>query len=372
MSQSNGLRTTPLTSLHIELGARMVPFAGYSMPVQFSEGIIAEHLHTRTHAGLFDVSHMGQIQVAGPEAVRELEALMPVDLEGLAMGGARYSLLTNNRGGVLDDLIITRLAAQRFLLVVNGACKAEDEQVIRAGCPESEVTVLGDRALLALQGPAAREVLQSQVPGIDALVFMQAAEVTIEGGAGLVSCSGYTGEDGFEISLPAAGAPALARRLLADSRVAPVGLGARDSLRLEAGLCLYGHELGPDITPVEARLNWAIPACRRPGGDRPGGYPGADVIAGQLATAPARRRVGLRVEGKRPVREGQAILSQAGEVIGQVSSGGFGPSVGAPVAMGFVSGPEQAPGSRVKVDVRGKFIDAQVVALPMVTAGYVR
>jgi len=216
----------------------MVPFAGYTMPVQFSEGIIAEHLHTRTHAGLFDVSHMGQIQVAGPEAVRELEALMPVDLEGLALGGARYSLLTNNRGGVLDDLIITRLAAQRFLLVVNGACKAEDELVIRAGCPESEVTVLGDRALLALQGPAAREVLQSHVPGIDDLVFMRAAEVTIEGVAGLVSCSGYTGEDGFEISLPAAGAgpgpghlPPAGRSQIHPPRCSPSNSPGRQHLR---------------------------------------------------------------------------------------------------------------------------------------------
>ncbi len=372
MLESNGLRSTPLTPLHRELKARLVPFAGYAMPVQYPDGIIAEHLHTRAAAGLFDVSHMGQILVSGPHAVTELEALMPVDLQALSDGEARYALLTNAQGGVHDDLIITRLAADRFLLVVNGACKDNDEVLIRAGCPQSEVARQEGRALLALQGPAARSVLQSLCPAIDHLAFMHAAEVGVDGVSCLVSCSGYTGEDGFEVSLPAAEAEGLARRLLKDKRVAPVGLGARDSLRLEAGLCLYGHELGPDISPIEASLAWAIPRCRRPGGERSGGYPGCEVIGRQLAEGSGRRRVGLRIAGKRPVREGQEMLSETGDSIGWVTSGGFGPSLGAPVAMGLTTDPHLVAGSPVKVDLRGKPVDAQIVALPMVKTGYVR
>lgn len=372
MSESNGLRSTPLTPLHRELGARLVPFAGYSMPVQYPTGIIGEHLHTRSAAGLFDVSHMGQIQVSGASALVELEALMPVDLEGLSPGEARYALLTNSGGGVHDDLIITRLAANRFLLVVNGACKAADEMLIRNGCPRATVDVMDDQALLALQGPEARAVLQQLAPSVSDLVFMCARELEVDGVPCLVSCSGYTGEDGFELSIPASAAAGLARRLLQDDRVAPVGLGARDSLRLEAGLCLYGHELGPEITPVEAGVTWAIPKSRRPNGARPGGYPGHQVISKQLAEGPGRTRVGLRIEGRRPVREGQVILSETGHGIGQVTSGGFGPSLNTPVAMGFVTPEYRAAGTPVAVDVRGKTVAAHIVDLPMVKPGYIR
>lgn len=366
------LNLTPLHALHLELGARMVPFAGYDMPVQYSDGIIREHLHTRESAGLFDVSHMGQVVVEGPQAALELEALMPANLVDLAQYHSTYSLLMNEAGGVHDDLIVTRLAEERFMLVLNAACKHDDLAIIRQACATSTVTFFENRALLALQGPKARDVIEHLAPDAGGLVFMTGTETVIGDALCFITCSGYTGEDGFEISVDAEHAEALARLLLDQPEVAAVGLGARDSLRLEAGLCLYGHELSPDISPVEAGLRWAIAKVRRPDGERAGGYPGADVVAEQMASGPARIRVGLKVEGKRPVRDGQTIVDVDGKEVGVVTSGGFGPSVGAPVALAFVTPGNKAVGTEVRVDVRGKWITAHVVPLPMVTPGYHR
>lgn len=363
---------TALYDLHLAEGARMVPFAGYDMPVQYADGIIKEHLHTRAAAGLFDVSHMGQVTVEGPQATTELEALMPADLVALEPLHSTYSLLTNAEGGVLDDLIVTRLSDARFMIVVNAACKHADLEVLRAGCSSSVVTLHDDRALLALQGPKARDVMTRLAPDAAPLPFMTGKEMNVVGIDCFVTCSGYTGEDGFEISLPSHAAQDVAKALLAEPEVALIGLGARDSLRLEAGLSLYGHELNTTITPVEAGLRWAIAKSRRADGERAGGYPGADTIMAQFASGTARVRVGFKVDGKRPVRDGQAVVNDAGETVGVVSSGGFGPSVGAPVALAFVAPDYKAIGTRLSVDVRGTLNPVEVVALPMVPPGYHR
>ena len=365
-------KQTALYELHLRLGARMVPFAGYDMPVQYTDGIIKEHLHTRAKAGLFDVSHMGQLIVEGPHAASELETLMPADIQGLALLHSTYSLLTNTQGGVEDDLIVTRLSDERFMLVVNAGCKMADLAIIQAGCAQSVVTMHDERALLALQGPRARDVLVRLAPDVGALTFMSGHETVLADTPCFVTCSGYTGEDGFEISVPNTQAQAVAELLLAEPEFEAIGLGARDSLRLEAGLCLYGHELSADISPVEAGLRWAIASVRRPGGEREGGYPGAAIIAGQMAGGVSRVRVGLRVEGKRPVREGQVVLDAQGEPVGIVTSGGFGPSVAAPVAMAFVTPECRAVDSALNVDVRGTSIGVRVVPLPMVPPGYHR
>lgn len=372
MTDNINLQVTALEPLHRALGARMVPFAGYSMPVQYPSGIIQEHLHTRSAAGLFDVSHMGQVIVSGPHAAQELESIMPADLLALPPLRATYSLLTNTEGGVCDDLIVTRLDDHRFLLVLNAACKHSDLALIQAACTTASVEVLEKQALLALQGPAARPVLSGLMPGVNALSFMQAGEFNIEGIRCWVSCSGYTGEDGFELSVANDDAESLARLLLNQPQVAAIGLGARDSLRLEAGLCLYGHELTDRISPVGAGLRWAIARARRPGGDRAGGYPGADQIAYELSNGTEKKRVGLKVAGKRPVREGQAVHTVDGALIGTISSGGFGPSVGAPVAMAFVDASVTEPGTEFQIDVRGTWITAHVIALPMIAPGYHR
>lgn len=371
-STASALHVTALNALHRKLGAKMVPFAGYEMPVQYPDGIIKEHLHTRATAGLFDVSHMGQVLVQGDQAAAELEALMPADLMGLAPLHSTYSLLMNDEGGVRDDLIVTRLAEDRFMVVVNAACKHDDLAVLKTGCPTSHVTLHEERALLALQGPRARDVMVHVAPDASGLVFMTGTETVIGDVPCFVTCSGYTGEDGFEISIPAEHAEAVAELLLEQHDVAPIGLGARDSLRLEAGLSLYGHELSPSITPIEAGLSWAIAKVRRPGGERAGGYPGADVVARQMTDGTERIRVGLQVEGKRPVRDGQTIQNEAGETIGVITSGGFGPTVGAPVALGFVTPSHRALDTRVSVDVRGTMISARVVRLPMTPPGYHR
>ena len=372
MTDNSNLHVTALEPLHRALGARMVPFAGYSMPVQYPGGIIQEHLHTRAEAGLFDVSHMGQVIVSGEQAAAELESIMPADLVGLAPLHATYSLLTNGSGGVCDDLIVTRLDDHRFMLVLNAACKHSDLTIIQEACKTAAVEVLEQQALLALQGPAARTVLAALVPAIDDLYFMRAGEYTIAGIRCWISCSGYTGEDGFELSVANDDAEPLARLLLEQPQVAAIGLGARDSLRLEAGLCLYGHELSDDISPVSAGLRWAIAKARRPGGVRAGGYPGADHIAHQLSNGTEQQRVGLKVTGKRPVREGQSVHDVDGVAIGTISSGGFGPSVGAPIAMAFVDARVVEPGTEVKIDVRGTWITAHVTALPMIAPGYRR
>jgi aminomethyltransferase len=306
------------------------------MPVQYADGILKEHLHTRAAAGLFDVSHMGQVRISGVNAGAELEKILPIDVVDLPLNQQRYALFTNAQGGILDDLMVTN-CGDYFLLVVNAGCKHDDVAHLRAQLPGSiNVEPLFERALLALQGPAARGVLSRLAPAAADLTFMQAAALSVAGIDCWVSCSGYTGEDGYEISVAADDAEALAKRLLAESEVAPIGLGARDSLRLEAGLCLYGHDIDQTITPIEANLQWAISKVRRPGGARAGNYLGANVIEAQLANGVARQRVLLRPEGKQPVREGAEIVDANGASVGKISSGGFSPSLGAPVAMGYV------------------------------------
>ncbi|MFT7288906.1 MAG: aminomethyltransferase [Halieaceae bacterium] len=367
------LKHTPMDALHRELGARMVPFAGYDMPVQYREGILAEHAHTREHAGLFDVSHMGQLVLEGADVTATLEALVPADLVSLGENRQTYALLTNESGGVRDDLIITRWGPECLFLVVNAGCKAEDRAHIEAHlAPGQTLRELEGQGLLALQGPGAREVLVGLIPQTAELTFLQGGHFRLDAMDLYITCSGYTGEDGFELSVGAQHTEALARRLLSHPRAAPVGLGARDSLRLEAGLCLYGHELSPTITPVEARLSWAIGKARRPGGERAGGYPGAECIGAQLASGAAVARVGLRVLGKRPVREGQSVHNADGETIGVVTSGGFGATVAAPIAMALIDSAYAAVGTDLLVNVRGTAMPVQTAKMPMVTPGYFR
>ncbi len=331
------LAKTPLYDLHVKLGARMVPFAGYSMPVQYLDGILREHQHTRAAAGLFDVSHMGQLRLHGVDAAAELEHLVPIDIVDLPLHRQRYGLFTHAAGGILDDLMVTR-CEQHLLLVVNAGCKDADTAHLRAQLSaQVELEPLPNHALLALQGPAARAVLTRLAPAAQKLLFMDASALTIAGIPCWVSCSGYTGEDGYEISVAADAAEDLAKRLLAESEVAAIGLGARDSLRLEAGLCLYGHDIDQATTPIEANLAWAISKARRPGGARASGYLGASIIEAQLQNGCERRRVLLRPDGKQPVREGAAIVDANGNDVGIITSGGFGPSFGAPVAMGYVN-----------------------------------
>jgi len=366
------LLTTPLHNLHCELGAKMVPFAGYDMPVQYPAGIIKEHLHTREQAGLFDVSHMGQVVIEGAGSTELLESLVPVDLQALPVNGQTYALLTNDGGGVRDDLIITRWAEDRFFLVVNAACKAEDIAHLQSQLSGQALTVMEDQALMALQGPAARQVMAQLCPAASELVFMTGCHADIDGVAAFITCSGYTGEDGFEISVPAASAEAIARQLLAHDAVAAIGLGARDSLRLEAGLCLYGHELSETIDPVQAGLLWSISKSRRPDGERPGGFPGAAPIFERIANKPSLRRVGLTVEGKRPVREGQTVHDANGEPVGEICSAAYGASVGGPIAMAYVSRPLGEPGTALQVDVRGKMIPVTVTRMPFSPQRYHR
>ena len=359
---------TPLNALHRELGGKLVPFAGYEMPVQYPAGILKEHSHTRTLAGLFDVSHMGQVRLSGADAARALEELVPGDIQGLGRNRIRYTLLLNEAGGVLDDLMVTN-AGDHLFLVVNAACKHRDIAHLRAKMPASvKIEYLDCQALLALQGPAAAAVLARFVPAAIAMPFMSYAEAEILGIPVLLTRSGYTGEDGYEISLPNDRAEELARRLLAEPEVAPIGLGARDSLRLEAGLSLYGHEIDETTTPVEADLTWTIGKRRR----AEGGFPGYGVIRGQLDGGTARRRVGIRPEGKAPARDGTEITDGAGRRIGVITSGGFGPTVGGPVAMGYVETAFAAPGTAVTLMVRGKPHPARVAALPFVKQNYYR
>jgi aminomethyltransferase len=364
--------TTALDGLHRELGARMVPFAGYEMPVQYPAGILQEHLHCRAAAGLFDVSHMGQVIIRGAGVGQALEKLVPVDLLGLAENAQTYALFTNDAGGVLDDLIITRWGPETFFLVVNAACKEADIDHLRAWLADFDLEVLDDQALLALQGPAAREVIGELLPEATALTFMHGCSGVIDGVDVYVTCSGYTGEDGFEISLANEYADGLARRLLADDRVAPIGLGARDSLRLEAGLCLYGHELDTATTPVEAALMWSISKARRADGERPGGFPGAELIFATAASGAQRKRIGLRVNGKRPVREGQNVMDADGNSIGIITSACFGASAGQPLAMAYVLAGEAVLERELFVDVRGKALSVTVSKQPFIPQRYYR
>ncbi|MFK8043473.1 glycine cleavage system aminomethyltransferase GcvT [Congregibacter sp.] len=367
------LNHTPLDALHRELGARMVPFAGYDMPVQYSDGIIAEHRHTRGLAGLFDVSHMGQFILEGPEITATLESLVPVDLEALGEHRQSYALLTNDEGGVRDDLIITRWGPEQFFLVVNASCKTEDRAWIESQLLSGQsLRELDGQGLLALQGPRARTVLGSLIPEVADLVFLQGLHCELDGIPLYVTCSGYTGEDGYELSVAGEHADAIARRLLGHSDVAAIGLGARDSLRLESGLCLYGHELSPLISPIEAKLNWSISKSRRPGGARAGGYPGSERIARELSEGTSRARVGMRVLGKRPVREGQDVLNASGDVVGVVTSGAYAATVDAPIAMAFVDSAYTALDTELSVDVRGKALPVVVCKLPVVPQRYYR
>ena len=366
------MKRTPLYDLHGELGARMVEFAGYAMPVHYPLGVMGEHLHTRSAAGLFDVSHMGQIVVRGERAAAALERLVPADLPALRPGNQVYSLFTDGDGGILDDLIITCWSGQEYFLVVNAACKEQDLAHLKRGLPECEVQALEERALLALQGPAAVEVMRAIAPPVTGLVFMAGMHVEIDGSACFVTRSGYTGEDGFEISVPAGAAEHLARRLLAHEAVQPIGLGARDSLRLEAGLCLYGHDMNAQTTPVEAGLQWVVAKARRPGGARAGGYPGAERIEEQLAAGPSRRRVGLVGEGKAPVREGAELHDGDGALVGRVGSGGFGPSDGGAIAMAYVGVEPAVPGTRLDAMVRGRPRPMTVTRMPFVPQRYYR
>jgi aminomethyltransferase len=362
----------PLADLHAELGGKMVPFAGYSMPVQYPAGVMSEHSHVRDKAGLFDVSHMGQVVLRGDGAARALEGLLPVNVVGLAEGRQRYGLLMLPDGGVADDLMFAN-RGDHLLLVVNGAMKHADMEILRAGLPGLSVEMLDGRALLALQGPLAETVLEAMVPGVAAMKFMDVRSFDWNGADLWISRSGYTGEDGYEISVPVAQAEAFARALLASDDVMPIGLGARDSLRLEAGMPLYGQDLTADISPVEADLGWAIQKIRRTGGDRAGGFPGADRVLAELDNGPKRRRVGLLPEGRAPMRMGVMLYGSdtATAPIGTVTSGGFGPSVGAPIAMGYV--PDgTVTGTVLYGDVRGKRLPVTVTDLPFHQPRYKR
>ncbi|MCH8855860.1 MAG: glycine cleavage system aminomethyltransferase GcvT [Proteobacteria bacterium] len=371
-ASTTDLLRTPLFDLHQELGARMVPFAGYSMPVQYPQGLMAEHLHTREAAGLFDVSHMGQISLRGPDAGAALESLLPMDVLGLGEHRQRYGLLLNDAGGILDDLMFVRREDDLFL-IVNGACKHEDLAHIQARIGQRcEIEPQFDRGLLALQGPQAAAAMERLLPDTAGLVFMTGGHFDWEGAELYITRSGYTGEDGFEISLPPSHAEAFARALLAQPEVRPVGLGARNSLRLEAGLCLYGHDIDTTTTPVEASITWAIQKVRRTGGARAGGYPGAAVIDAQLANGPARKRVGLVGKERMPVREGAKIVTADGTEIGVVTSGTLGPTVNQPVALAYLATAHAAVGTEVFALVRDKRTPMVVSATPFTPNRYYR
>ena len=370
-TEPTDLKRTPLYDLHVAEGAKLVPFAGYEMPVSYPLGILKEHLHTREAAGLFDVSHMGQARLAGDGVAAAMEGLVPGDIQGLEPGETRYSLLLNDRGGILDDLMITRpqddADGSNLFLVVNAACKDADfAHIERQLSGKAELERLDGRALLALQGPKAAEVLTRHCPEAAELTFLSMTPLKVAGIDCLVSRSGYTGEDGFEISIENANAEALAKLLLGEDEVEAIGLGARDSLRLEAGLCLYGHDIDETTTPVEASLAWAIGKRRR----EEGGFPGAEKILDQLKTGAPRRRVGIRPAGRAPVREGAALTGPEGEEIGTVTSGGFGPSVGGPVAMGYVETAFAKAGTEIRAIVRDKPLEAKIAKLPFIETKY--
>jgi aminomethyltransferase len=379
LDETAALKTTPLHALHIALGARMVPFAGYDMPVQYPSGVMKEHLQTRLSAGLFDVSHMGQIVVRArsgnnEDAALALERLVPVDVAGLAVGRQRYAFFTDENGGILDDLMITN-RGDDFFVVVNAACKDADLDHMQKHIGDTcEINLLDDRALVALQGPRSQAVIAELWAGLHDMKFMDVREVSLHDVPCIVSRSGYSGEDGYEISIPADKGARVARWLLEHPDVQPVGLGARDSLRLEAGLCLYGNDIDTTTSPVEAGLEWAMQKIRRKGGARAGGFPGASRILDELENGAARRRVGLKAEGKAPVRSHAKLYADAegATEIGEVTSGGFGPSVEAPIAMGYVPLSHAASGTRIFAEVRGKYLPLVVSTLPFVKPTYKR
>jgi aminomethyltransferase len=381
MSAQSSLLTTPLHALHIELGAKMVPFAGYSMPVQYPAGLMAEHAQTRTAAGLFDVSHMGQLLLRGKDAAAAFESLMPVDVIDLPVGKQRYGLLTTDAGTIIDDLMFVNQGNDRIFVIVNGACKAGDIAHMQSHIGQRcEIVTLPTHALLALQGPLAVTALQRLVPGVEQLVFMSGASFAWGGVELFITRSGYTGEDGFEISVPGGGhADALARALLKQPEVKPIGLGARNSLRLEAGLCLYGQDIDTTTDPLEASLAWAIQKVRRGGGARAGGFPGASKIiaacadaAGVVAQKPLRKRVGLIAQERVPVREGVALCTTDGKPVGQVTSGLLSPTINVPIAMGYVPTELSANGTLLHAMVRGKPVPMLVSSMPFVPNRYYR
>lgn len=379
MVESAELQVTPLHSLHLSLGARMVPFAGYDMPVQYPAGVMKEHLHTRTAAGLFDVSHMGQVIVKAKsgkveDAALALEKLVPVDILGLKEGRQRYGFFTDESGGILDDLMITNRGDHLFV-VVNAACKDADLAHMQAHLSKTcDITLLNDRALVALQGPRAEAVLAELWAGVSGMKFMDVREVPLQDVHCIVSRSGYSGEDGFEISIPSDKAEKIAKALLEHPDCEPIGLGARDSLRLEAGLCLYGNDIDTTTSPIEASLEWAIQKARRTGGDREGGFAGEKRILAELSDGSTRRRVGLKPEGKAPVRGHAKLFADANgsQEIGEVTSGGFGPTIEGPVAMGYVPKEFATPGTGIFAEVRGKYLPITVAALPFITPTYKR
>lgn len=371
--QTTDLKKTPLHALHLELGGKMVPFAGYEMPVQYPAGILKEHLHTREKAGLFDVSHMGQRLLIGPDhkvTAATLEAFTPGDFQNLGVGRIRYTLLLNANGGIVDDLMVTRLPDDgKLAIVVNAACKDGDDDFIRARLPADVKYILADdRALLALQGPAAEAAMARHCPDAKALSFMTAIKTTFDGMEISVSRSGYTGEDGYEISVPNTNAERLARALLAEPEVLPIGLGARDSLRLEAGLCLYGHDIDETTNPVEANLTFALGKRRK----EEKNFPDAEKIVDQLTNGAIRLRVGIRPDGRAPAREGTEIADKSGRIIGRITSGGFGPTLNAPIAMGYVETKYAAIGTELDLMVRGKPNPARVAPMPFVPHRYKR
>jgi aminomethyltransferase len=366
---NDNLKQTPLYALHVELGAKMVPFAGYDMPVQYPAGILKEHLHTREKAGLFDVSHMGQAFLDGADPTKALERVTPADIQGVPEGMQRYGLLLNDQGGIKDDFMTTRLAGERALyLVVNAAMKDQDFAYIDEKLAGADLKPAPERALLALQGPLAAAALERHAPGISEMTFMQARRVSVAGVSAIVSRTGYTGEDGFELSIEGKDAEHVARTLLGEPEVMPIGLGARDSLRLEAGLCLYGHDMDESTDPVEASLTWSLGKRRKEARD----FPGSARILEHLLNGVGKKRVGLLPEGRAPAREGAEIADKTGRVIGRVTSGGFGPSLNAPLAMGYVESEFAANGTNVDLLVRGKALPAQVAAMPFVPNRYKR
>ena len=373
-AQPDALSRTPLHALHCRAGAKMAPFAGYQMPMRY-RGIVAEHRHTRAAAGLFDVSHMGQLEVRGAGVATALERLLPLDMDALDIDGQSYALMTHAAGGVVDDMMVTRWGAERFFLIVNASRKRADFAHLRAGLPANvSLSWLPDRALLALQGPAARSALEALAPGAGALRFLHGAALRVAGVACYVTRSGYTGEDGFEISCPASRAEALAESLLASPDVALAGLGARDTLRLEAGLCLYGNELDEDTTPAQAGLSWSIARSRRPGGDKAGGFPGAERILPELSAGATRRRCGLVADSGAPARAGDALFADDGltERVGTVTSGSFSPTLGRPIAMACAESAWIVPDRVLHAAVRDRARPMRVTALPFVPARHWR
>ena len=366
------IKTTALTDLHIENGAKMVPFAGYSMPVQYPDGVLKEHLHTRAKAGLFDVSHMGQALITGQDACASLEKLIPIDIEDLPIGEQRYGFFTNAAGGIEDDLMVSRWP-EGVMVVVNAACKENDFAYLAANMTgDAQLNIFDDLALIAIQGPAAKDVLARLGHDLRDMGFMQCRDIKIEGIACRMSRSGYTGEDGFEISAHNDQAEKLARILQADPDCAWIGLGARDSLRLEGGMCLYGHDINTTTSPIEAAIGWAISPARRKEGIREGGFPGADIILAQMPASISRKRVGLKPVGRAPIREGTELFDQHQNLIGVVTSGGFSPSLSQPIAMGYINKQNAKLGTIIYATVRGKQLEIEVSSSVFVANNFYR